>query len=57
MDEQERQDYGQAGKMEREEYVQKNGQKLVEELQDMLEPKLKNYKEQFISSVNHVFDK
>ena len=42
---------------EREEYVAKYGQNIVRQLNEMLGPKLKNYKDQFISSVNHVFDK
>ena len=42
---------------EREESVKKHGQYLIDHVNNMIRPKLKNYQEQFISSVNHVFDK
>ena len=57
MDEQERVEYEQEGKRQREEHVKKVGQQLVEELQYTIGPKLKKHKELFISRVDHVFEK
>ena len=39
------------------EYVARYGQQLIRDVNEMIGPKLLNYKEQFISRVNHVFDK